>query len=172
MSTHVYVAASEHAAGKSGIALGLVAALASQVHRVGVFRPVVASRTDSDPVLDLLLSQLATPMDRAAAIGVTYSDIHDDRDTAMETIVARFHAAAAERDAMVIVGSDFSGVPSPTEFGFNAELAPARRSGPRPPCRSRRRRHGTPESSAWSPIASPVILRWPPRRSRAQVTAC
>ncbi|MCI1262672.1 MAG: phosphate acetyltransferase [Tetrasphaera jenkinsii] len=123
MSTHVYVAASEHAAGKSGIALGLVAALASQVERVGVFRPVVASRTDSDPVLDLLLSQLATPMDRAAAIGVTYSDIHDDRDTAMETIVARFHAAAAERDAMVIVGSDFSGVPSPTEFGFNAELA-------------------------------------------------
>jgi phosphate acetyltransferase len=124
VSTHVYVAASEHAAGKSGIALGLVAALASQVDRVGVFRPVVASRTDSDPVLDLLLSQLATPMDRAAAIGVTYSDIHDDRRHRDGGRSSR--ASTRQRrsgDAMVIVGSDFSDVPSPTEFSVNAELA-------------------------------------------------
>lgn len=123
MSTRVYVAASDRAAGKSGIALGLVGALAGQAGRVGVFRPVVTSLTEPDPVLTLLATRLATPMEPAVGVGVTYEEIHADKASAMERIVARFHSAAADRDFMVVVGSDFSDVSSPTEFGFNADVA-------------------------------------------------
>ena len=123
MSTRVYVAATEAAAGKSAIALGVVSALTRQAGRVGVFRPIVSRTDEPDPVLTLLSASLSEPIDPHLALGVTYEAMHADQGAAMEEIVARFHAAAADRDAMVIVGSDFSDVPSPTEFSVNAELA-------------------------------------------------
>ncbi|HNQ07425.1 MAG TPA: phosphate acetyltransferase [Tetrasphaera sp.] len=123
MSTRVYVAATEAAAGKSAIALGVVSALTRQAGRVGVFRPIVSNTDEPDPVLTLLAASLSEPMDPHLALGVTYDAIHAEQSAAMEEIVARFHAAAAGRDAMVVVGSDFSDVPSPTEFSVNAELA-------------------------------------------------
>ncbi|MFN8097366.1 MAG: phosphate acetyltransferase [Dermatophilaceae bacterium] len=123
MSTRVYVAASDEAAGKSGIALGLVSALAAEAGRVGIFRPVVPSLTEPDPAVALLNTRLAAPMDPASALGVTYEAVHQDKTAAMEAIVARFHAAAADRDFMVVIGSDFSDVTTPTEFSFNADIA-------------------------------------------------
>jgi phosphate acetyltransferase len=41
----------------------------------------------------------------------------------MSTIVDRYHEAAADRDAMIVVGSDYTGVGSPTEFSYNARVA-------------------------------------------------
>ncbi|WP_431473787.1 phosphate acetyltransferase [Ornithinimicrobium sp. W1665] len=35
----------------------------------------------------------------------------------------RFHAYAAEHDTVLVVGSDFTGVPAPTEFSVNAAIA-------------------------------------------------
>ena len=123
MTTRVYVASSEGETGKSAIALGLLAALSGRAGRVGVFRPVVRDAPGPDYVLDLLLSQLSAPMDPQLARGVSYDDVHHQPDAAMRSIVDRFHSAAAHFDAMLVVGSDFSDVPSPTEFGFNAQVA-------------------------------------------------
>jgi phosphate acetyltransferase len=41
----------------------------------------------------------------------------------MSTIVDRYYAAAQDRDAMIIVGSDYTGVGAPTEFSYNARVA-------------------------------------------------
>ncbi len=123
MASRVYIAACEQQTGRSAIALGMVGALARQAGRVGVFRPVVADLDEPDPVLALLNSRLAPPMAQPVALGVSEGAVHRDPAAALEEIVARFHAASAERDTMVIVGSDFGGVPSPTEFSFNAEIA-------------------------------------------------
>jgi phosphate acetyltransferase len=41
----------------------------------------------------------------------------------MSTIVDRYHAAAQGREAMIIVGSDYTGVGAPTEFAYNARVA-------------------------------------------------
>ncbi|HPF79523.1 phosphate acetyltransferase [Nostocoides australiense] len=122
MSTRVYIASGEAHSGKSAIAMGLVSALARHAGRVGIFRPVVTD-PEADPVLTLLASRLERPIDLRAASGVMLQDLHDDRDAAMAEVVARFHAAAADTDMMVIVGSDYSGVPAPTEFAANASLA-------------------------------------------------
>ena len=123
MSTRVFVASGEPRSGKSAIAMGLVSALVRHAGRVGIFRPFPADHRGADPVLTLLNSRLATPVDLAAAVGVSADALHADPDAAMTEIVARFHAAAADVETMVVVGSDYSGIPAPTEFATNATLA-------------------------------------------------
>src|SRR5699024_9522597 len=46
-----------------------------------------------------------------------------DRDAALSEIVHRYEAVARQCDVVVIVGTDYTGVPSPTEFDFNATIA-------------------------------------------------
>ncbi len=121
MSTRVYLASSEAESGKSAIALGLLTALLGEAGRVGVFRPVVADGDEPDGVLELLGSRLGSSA--AAAAGVSYATLHHDPVAAMEEIVERFHALAATVDTVLIVGSDYSDVPSPNEFAFNTTLA-------------------------------------------------
>jgi len=57
------------------------------------------------------------------AIGVTYNDVLHDPDAALHTLVEK-HAELRERfDAVVIVGSDYTDVKTPTELTFNARVA-------------------------------------------------
>lgn len=128
MRTCVYVASVEGASGKSALALGVLDALSRRVGRVGVFRPIVRSdaetaRGERDFVLDLLIAHEATVLDYDDCTGVTYDDVHADPVTAMDTIVERFHQVAAQCDAVVVVGSDYTDVAAPTEFAYNARIA-------------------------------------------------
>jgi len=121
----VYVAAPTGWTGKSTVALGVVEALSRRVERVGVFRPVVraAGTGERDYVLDLLVGHDAVPLSYDECAGVAYDDVHADPAAAMERIVERFHAVAAQTDAVVVVGSDFTDVGNPAEFAFNAQVA-------------------------------------------------
>ncbi len=117
------IASPEGHAGKSIVALGLVDALSRRVGRVGVYRPVSRSTTERDSVLELLLAHDAVHLSYEDAIGTTYEAVHDDAEAALATIVARFHLLEDRFDAIVIVGSDYTDVGSPTELGFNARVA-------------------------------------------------
>src|ERR1700761_4529241 len=120
----LYIAAPEGDTGKSTIALGIVHRLASTVARVGVFRPITRSAGEErDYILDLLLAHATAGLPYERCIGVTYQQLHADRDAAIDDIVERYHAVAAECDAVVIVGSDYSDVASPAELGLNARIA-------------------------------------------------
>ncbi len=127
MATSVYLASSEGLSGKSAVALGILDQLSRRVERVGVFRPIVRSQSaesaESDHVLDLLLSRLDTGLTAAEASAVGYEDVHIDPEGAMATIVDRFHAVAERYDAMLVIGSDYTDVTSPTEFSYNAKIA-------------------------------------------------
>ena len=130
MATSVYLASSEGQSGKSAVAVGILDQLSRRVGRVAVFRPVVRTAdADEDHVLDLLLSRLERAGDSAAlltaheAAGVFYDDVHHDADAAMSTIVDRYHAVADRFDAVLVVGSDYTDIASPTEFSFNARVA-------------------------------------------------
>ena len=130
MATSVYLASSEGQSGKSAVAVGILHQLSRRVGRVAVFRPVVRTAdADDDHVLDLLLSRLERSGDSAApvtpheAAGVFYDDVHHDPDAAMSTIVDRYHAVADRFDAVLVVGSDYTDIASPTEFSFNARVA-------------------------------------------------
>ncbi|MEI2764499.1 MAG: phosphate acetyltransferase [Dermatophilaceae bacterium] len=124
MATSVYLASAEGRSGKSMIAIGLLDELSKGVQRVGVFRPVIrGDHPEQDHVLALALSRLGGDADPARHYGVTYDEVHHDPDQAMARIVDKFHAVAADRQAVLVIGSDHTDVGATTEFSFNARVA-------------------------------------------------
>ena len=141
-SSAVYVAAPEGDTGKSTVALGLLRILAGTVQRVGVFRPVTvaprpvpgvttgaatgtatADESARDRILEMLLQHTTVDLDYEDCIGVTNLRVHEDRDAALAEIVDRYQVVARQCDVVVILGTDYTGVPSPTEYDFNATIA-------------------------------------------------
>jgi phosphate acetyltransferase len=119
----IYIAAPEGDSGKSTIALGILHRLAATVAKVGVFRPITRADQQRDYILDLLLAHSTAGLPYERCIGVDYQQLHADRDGAIDDIVERYHAMAAECDAVVIVGSDYTDVASPVELSVNARIA-------------------------------------------------
>ncbi|MEU1722981.1 phosphate acetyltransferase [Nonomuraea sp. NPDC005692] len=122
MTRAVYVAAGEAGSNKGTVALGLVELLSRQVGSVGVFRPVVRAGRE-DGLVNTIRSRFQLALPYEACAGVTYDEVHADVERAAGDIVARFRALARRCDAVVVVGTDYTDVGAPTEFGFNARLA-------------------------------------------------
>ena len=123
VSTRIYLTSAEGHTGKSSIALGLLHTLSHQVERVGVFRPIARSAIERDYVLELLLAHDSVDLDYDECVGVGYELVHTDPDAALASIVARFAAVERQCDAIIILGSDYTDVGSPTELSFNARIA-------------------------------------------------
>lgn len=122
-ATGIYIAAPEPESGKSTIALGILHRLAATVAKVGVFRPITRRGERRDYILELLLEQTTAGLSYEQCVGVTYQQLHDDLEAAIADIVAAYHAMADACDAVVIVGSDYTDVTTPTELSVNARIA-------------------------------------------------
>jgi phosphate acetyltransferase len=123
VSTRIYITSAEGQAGKSSVALGVLAALRQHVERVGVFRPIARSTRERDYVLEMLLAHDSVGLDYDDCVGVGYDLVHSDPDAALAEIVARFAAVERQCNAVVILGSDYTDVGSPTELSYNARIA-------------------------------------------------
>ena len=123
MTSSLYITSAEGHTGKSTIALGVLETLQRRARRVGVFRPIARSTDERDYVLDLLLAHDGVEVAYDDSVGVTYDEVHADPDAALARIVERYKAVEAQCDAVVIVGSDYTDVGSPTELGYNARIA-------------------------------------------------
>ena len=127
MGSSVYVASVEGYTGKSTVALGLLEQMSRRVGRVGVFRPVVradtAAHAGRDYVLDLLVSHDAVTLSYDECAGVSYDEVHADPSAALDRIVERYHRVTDQCDAVVVVGTDYTDVGTPTEFSYNARIA-------------------------------------------------
>ncbi|MEU8900709.1 phosphate acetyltransferase [Nocardia sp. NPDC048505] len=119
----IYIASPEGDTGKSTVALGVLQMLCATTARVGVFRPITRSTTEPDYILELLLEHSTADIDYEQAVGVTYEQVHADPDAAISEIVMRFHEVARVCDAVVVVGTDYTDVASPSELRFNARIA-------------------------------------------------
>ena len=122
MARTVYLTSPEGSTGKSTIALGLLDLFSARVQRVGVFRPVV-TEGEHDRVLELLLKHDGVDLDYDRCVGVTYDQVHEDADAALDTILTKARALAEECEVVVVVGSDYTDVAGPTELSFNARIA-------------------------------------------------
>ncbi len=124
-TSSIYIASPEGDTGKSTIALGAMNLLASTGWTIGVFRPVprVTGVGGRDFILELLLEQATADLDYDDCVGVTYEQVHEDPDAALGEIVTRFHAVADRCDFVLVLGSDYTDVTSPTELAFNARVA-------------------------------------------------
>ncbi|WP_285114009.1 phosphate acetyltransferase [Leifsonia sp. fls2-241-R2A-40a] len=123
MARSIYITSAEGHTGKSTVALGVLESLRHSVGRVGVFRPIARSTDERDYVLELLLQRNTADITYEEALGVTYEDVHADADAALGEIVRRFRAVESRCDTVVILGSDYTDVGSPTELGYNARIA-------------------------------------------------
>ncbi len=123
MARSIYITSAEGHTGKSTVALGVLEALRHSVGRVGVFRPIARSTAEQDYVLELLLQRTTAELSYEEAVGVSYEDVHADADEALAVIVQRFRAVEARCDTVVILGSDYTDVGSPTELAYNARIA-------------------------------------------------
>ena len=119
----IYIASPEGDTGKSTIALGILHRLAASVARVGVFRPITRMGEERDYILDLLLAHTTVDLSYEECVGVGYQQLHDDPDSALSEIVDRYHQVAEKCDAVLIVGSDYTDVTSPSELSVNARIA-------------------------------------------------
>ena len=123
MAQSIYITSAEGHSGKSTVALGVLEALSRATPRVGVFRPIARSTAERDYVLEMLLAHDGVDLDYDLCVGVTYDDVREDPDAALAKIVERYKAVESMCDAVVIVGSDYTDVGSPTELGYNARIA-------------------------------------------------
>ncbi len=122
-ASSIYIASPEGDTGKSTIALGVLQMLCASAARVGVFRPIARSTTETDYILELLIDHTTADLTYEQSLGVTYEEVHADPDMALGEIVSRFHDVAEQCDAVVIVGSNYTDVGSPSELGYNARIA-------------------------------------------------
>jgi len=123
IATTVYIASPEGDTGKSTIALGILHRLTAMVPRVGVFRPITRLGESRDYILELLLAHTTAGLSYEQCVGVDYQQLHTDPDAAIADIVDRFHKVAAQCDAVLIVGSDYTDVATPSELSMNARIA-------------------------------------------------
>ncbi|MHC9291167.1 phosphate acetyltransferase [Mycobacterium sp. LTG2003] len=123
IATAIYIASPEGDTGKSTIALGILHRLAATVPKVGVFRPITRLGEDRDYILELLLAGTTAGLTYEECVGVGYQQVHEDPDAAITEIVDRFHRVADQCDAVLIVGSDYTDVATPSELSMNARIA-------------------------------------------------
>jgi len=122
VKSSIYLAAPEGLTGKSMVAVGIMDALQREVTSVAVFRPIVnAGRRDE--VLEVLVSQPNIEQEYDDGVGVTYDDVRDDPNDALARLVERYARLRDRHDAIVIVGSDYTDITTPTELTFNARVA-------------------------------------------------
>ena len=116
----MYIAALDAGSGKTLVALGVTEVLTRTAGTVGVFRPVVRRTDTPDRVTEVLRRRFKTAR---TGYGVDYDRVRSDPDAALSRIIAAYHELAAACDVVVVVGTDYTDVASPTEFDFNLRVA-------------------------------------------------
>ncbi len=132
LNQRLYVTADRAGAGKTVVALGILDLLASSVRRPVVFRPVVSSRDEPDPLVELLRHRYDLDIEDADAVGLTWAeaaalvdstDAGPDPRRLVATIVERVERLSERSDFVLVVGTDFTGPSPATELDLNALLA-------------------------------------------------
>lgn len=122
-ASSIYIASPEGDTGKSTVALGILHRLTATAAKVGVFRPITRLGEDRDYILELLLAHTTAGLTYEECVGVGYQQLHEDPDGALADIVDRYHQVAQRCDVVLIVGSDYTDVASPSELSVNARIA-------------------------------------------------
>ncbi len=128
MSNNLFIAAAEPNTGKSLIVLGIMNLLASQVGRVGFFRPIIQSSDKTDPVIKLISERYDLPYEYNAMYGLKSDEAlikiqRGDSDSVITEIINKYKKLEKRCDFILCEGTDFSGSLSPFEFDFNARIA-------------------------------------------------
>lgn len=118
MRLRIAVLSAEGRTAKSTVAVGLLDIL-SRDARVGVLRPVARSLDGADPILEAMARRGAV----ATGVGTDDEHVNSDPEAGLRRIVGEAARLEASCDALLIVGSDYTGVGVPTELAMNGRIA-------------------------------------------------
>lgn len=130
MAKSLYITTTEPRCGKSLISLGIANLMLRKTGRVGVFRPIIdiKKETDRDKNIELLVDYFNLKVDYAD----TYAFLEQDAiallgqgklDEIIDTVIQKYKALEARFDFIIIIGSDFEGEESAFEVDLNAQIA-------------------------------------------------
>jgi phosphate acetyltransferase len=128
MARSVYVTAMEPGTGKSAVVLGLAEVLSRRAGRIGFFRPLIASSRMPDPDIELVRERYSLPQSYAQSYAATGDDLHtlsnhEQYDVLFKQILTVHRALAADVDALIIDGSDFTQASRAVEADLNMDMA-------------------------------------------------
>lgn len=124
----VYVMSMEPESGKSLVTLGLAETMSQRVGRIGFFRPVIAAGDAADELIELMRDRYQLGQSYVESYGVTTNEARSAGTPAAQealtaAIMTKFHELAAQCDAVLVAGTDFTGASAAFEFELNARLA-------------------------------------------------
>jgi phosphate acetyltransferase len=129
MPQGLYIMSEEPHAGKSAVMLGLMELLSRSGLKTGFFMPLVRSKEECDPSIELITSHYSLTLPYDCMYGCTLDEarslIAGNRyDELLALILDRYKAFEAVSDFVLCVGTDFTGAtPLPLEFDFNTDVA-------------------------------------------------
>jgi phosphate acetyltransferase len=125
VARNLYITAMEPQSGKSVVALGLMEMLSARVERLGFFRPIVPSRAEPDPQIELIRGryQLGASYEQMHALSEEEASDIGDYGEVRKRVVESYKVLEASCDFVLCEGTDFIGAAPALEFGRNADLA-------------------------------------------------
>lgn len=122
----VYVAGVGLGDGRGLVELGIMELLARRARRIAVFRPL--GHAVADPLVELMRARYRIDAPSSLLYGFTYEQaavVRSERgtDELVQMLVDRLRELRRQCDALLVLGSDFSGGTIPDELAFNARLA-------------------------------------------------
>ena len=128
MARSVYVTALEPGTGKSAVVLGLAELLSRRAGRIGFFRPLIASDQVPDPDIELIRGRYDLAQSYAQSYVATKADLHtlrnhDQYDVLFKRILSAYRELAADVDALIVDGTDYTQASRAVEADLNIDLA-------------------------------------------------
>ena len=128
MTRSVYVTALEPGTGKSAVVLGLAELLSRRAGRIGFFRPLIAGGQAADPDIALIRERYQLTQSYAQSYAATGDDLHtlrnhDEYGGLFKRILVGYRELAAEVDAVIVEGTDFTQASRAVEADLNIDVA-------------------------------------------------
>ncbi len=130
MAQSLYIATTEAYSGKSLVSLGITERLLRKTSKVGVFRPVIGTRSEQhrDKNIDLLLTHFGLSLDYEDTYAFSRREVADligqgRYDEVLDRIIEKYKALERQCDFILCIGSDLEGSAAALEFDFNADVA-------------------------------------------------
>ena len=130
MTSSLYITTTEPRCGKSLVSLGIANLLLRKTGRVGVFRPIIDTKTpdERDKNIELLVDFFNLKIKYEE----TYAFLEQEAVALMgqgrteeiiDTVIQKYKELEAQFDFIIIIGSDFEGEESSFEVDLNAQIA-------------------------------------------------
>ena len=132
MSKNLYLTTTGPTAGKSAIVLGLMSFLEREIRKVGYFRPIArtgnSGEIETDRSVKLICDVYGLECNPDLMIGVPERQAMDmitagKYDELLDEILIKYKRYEAQRDFVLIEGTNYQGATTAFEFDVNADIA-------------------------------------------------